>query len=111
MNNSAVEIANEAVNAIDRIYSSQEWRTIVIGLLDQWIPCSDRLPANGQFVLCWHPNIFDVWRRDSGEAHTGTGHHKNMVVRQLVAKDGVRWADEGVTHWQPIPPPPAPTKE
>ncbi len=75
-----------------------------------WISVDDRLPPHGSFNLCWFDSLFHTWGiEDGGIDHNGTGHHKHMLVRQLTAKDGVRWANEGVTHWwdEPLPQPPA----
>jgi hypothetical protein len=56
----------------------------------KWIATEDQLPKPGQKVIrygiAWNNEIYDV-----GE---------------MVTKDGLRWADFGVTHWMPLPEPP-----
>ena len=63
-----------------------------------WISVEDRLPAPGQYTLCFYDfPLLELW---------SDGRHTQMVVRQLVTTEGGRWADEGVTHWMPLPDPP-----
>lgn len=67
--------------------------------LAMWIKCSDRLPNKGQSVLCFYETALHHHIDPHGRSDW-------MVVRQLITDDGYRWADEGVTHWMPLPAPP-----
>lgn len=50
----------------------------------RWIPVGERLPEVGKWVIVWMPDKYDeveyTHRMENGE-----------------------WADEGVTHWMPLP--------
>ena len=63
-----------------------------------WVSVDERLPEAGQEVITVHPDIF--------KRPTAFGESQIYVIRQLVTPEGVRWADAGVTHWMPLPPPP-----
>ncbi len=77
----------------------------------KWISVKDELPEAGHFVLCTYDDAIDYWHQLIKE-HDGGGKPKmnnGYVVRQLVPENvpkGVTWADEGVTHWMPLPEPP-----
>jgi len=80
----------------------------------KWISVDDQLPENGQYVLCAYDDLMDYWGQLQNDDHNGNGVplelHKGYLVRQLKPIDGGRWADEGVTHWMPLPEPP-PTED
>lgn len=84
-----------------------------------WIPCAERLPADGQRVLCWVPG-HTVYL----PGKTGATEERFVVVLRFLkdyfihnpSKTGQAvgdhfWAGEGssnkffpeVTHWMPLP--------
>jgi hypothetical protein len=65
----------------------------------QWIDVNDKLPEPEQFVLAFYDGPIP-------RLITGNDREVQMIVRRLVADDGLRYADEGVTHWMPLPAPP-----
>ena len=72
--------------------------------MSEWISVKDRLPERGQVVIAIFPQQHHL--RDN--AHNfGKSAEWDCTIRELVSTNGMRWADEGVTHWMPLPPPPA----
>lgn len=70
-----------------------------------WIPVSERLPEPGQLVIALFPQQHHL--RDSAPRF-GKSSEWDCTVRELVSTfGGGRWADEGVTHWMPLPKVPA----
>lgn len=84
-----------------------------------WIPCSERLPADGTRVLCWLPR-HTVYL----PGKTGATEERNAVVLKFAADWFIKnpsktgrathrhfWLGEGtsnhffeeVTHWMPLP--------
>lgn len=62
-----------------------------------WIPCSERLPADGQRVLiCTGMQKIFVAAYDRSAA----------MFRQRVRQVMHAWYGEEVTHWMPLPEPP-----
>lgn len=75
----------------------------------EFIKVNEKLPEPGEIVLCYFDGLGNKYRRQIKKEQdeiSPTGHSLHHVVRQLVSEKGVRWADEGVTHWCPIPEPP-----
>ena len=72
-----------------------------------WIDVNDKLPEKGEHVLCiYNDLVAHICDLFDGK-HDGSGEYsRGFVIRQLVTSDGGRWADEGVTHWMPLPSPP-----
>ena len=70
--------------------------------MSEWIECSDRLPENSNDVTVYSPTlgVFNgyCWRGFFGEKspvfYSNSGEHD----------DGLK---DDVTHWMPLPPPPA----
>ena len=66
--------------------------------MSEWISIDERMPEPGEFVIAWADTPL-LRMLDHGK-------HDHIIVRQLLTQDGQRWADEGVTHWMKLPPPP-----
>lgn len=75
----------------------------------EWISVKDKLPEPGELVLCYFDGILNEYYRmkKKNDTVSGFGTSKHHVVRELITKNGERWADEGVTHWMPLPEPPS----
>lgn len=61
----------------------------------EWIPCSERLPENDDYVLC-------CVRTKAGRQNVVRGYYMDM-----------RWCcgmNSNVTHWMPLPEPPKEAK-
>jgi hypothetical protein len=73
----------------DKVFEIQDLKAELARLQAErrWIPVSERLPEVGKWVIVWMPDKYDeveyTHRMENGE-----------------------WADEGVTHWMPLPKPP-----
>lgn len=63
--------------------------------MSTWISVEERLPAPGQVVLRYGIAFQICFFPEMARAHIDRG--------ELVNRDGYRWADWGVTHWQPVP--------
>lgn len=73
----------------------------------KWISVDERLPEPGQIVVCIYDGLFHKMERVNGGRLplTDTGGISNYhIVRELVHSSGEQWANEGVTHWMPLPP-------
>ncbi len=95
---SIIDDAREALAAKHRIYSPGEWKAIVAGLLDQWIPCSERLPEFDVRVLAAQWKIGTKRYRVAEDYR-----HEEYGPRFWGKCDGFH----EVTHWQNLPAPPA----
>ncbi len=130
MSNSIIDDAREAL-AANRIYSPGEWKRLVAGLLDQWQDI-ETAPKDGRSILLlsvayddeiqgnvihhpakcaigrWDPEGTS-WVDEYGEL-TGDCHH---LEETGLWYSGFGWFQPNeVSHWQPIPSPPAaPEKE
>lgn len=70
-----------------------------------WIDVNDRLPENGEFVLCAFFDMLDYWSQLEADTGGKPVENTTYIIRQLKTDDGHRWADEGVSHWCRITPP------
>lgn len=67
---------------------------------ERWIPCGERVPEEGQYVLCVY---------EDGECVTD-----NVALCQfryhngepIFHDDGSNWPAANITHWRPLPAPP-----
>ena len=87
-----------------------------------WIPCAERLPEDGDRVLCWLPRNTVYLPGKSGateERHTVILRFLKDYFLKNASKTGKArgihfWTGEGtsnhffedVTHWRPLPAPP-----
>lgn len=63
--------------------------------MGEWIKCSERMPQDGQQVLCWlvrNPRQLILYFKAEKESDR---HSHFPPIR-----------DDLITHWQPLPPPP-----
>lgn len=70
-----------------------------------WIPCSERLPEDDDFVYIWLRPDFGV------ELHVGQYDKFNKkrvgwYVQVYEQNYGIEWYPITVTHWMPLPKPP-----
>ncbi len=106
-----LEDAREAATT-DRLYDGPTLKRIIAGILDQWIPCSDRLPESMTMKRWQLPDHLKLvlFRNDVayfvGFFFRGTWYNGNY--NDALTNSG--WVDD-VIEWQTLPPPPAPTKE
>lgn len=78
-----------------RLVMRTPWRIPAADVIErnQWIPVTERLPENGEYVLCFcRANIVCVLRRDKGGDWYENPTHVYM--------------SGFVTHWMPLPEPP-----
>lgn len=74
-----------------------------------WISVKDRMPSDGEYVLCYHLD----------DDHITVGYFESENVQFYIESDGskfytdsgwetqIPWAQKGdVTHWMPLPKPP-----
>jgi len=67
--------------------------------MSEWISVKDRLPKKGECVLCFYDSQLHKHIDPFGRSN-------RIVTRELIAENGMEWANEGVTHWMPLPEPP-----
>ena len=70
-----------------------------------WVPCSERLPEDDDFVYIWPRPEFGV------ELHVGQYcecHPKGdgWYAQVYEQNYGIEWYPINVTHWMPLPKPP-----
>ena len=67
----------------------------------RWIPCSERLPENGEYVLCWYEYFrygdFNAMFAAYGIGYCYNGHWGGEVANGTKAR---------VLAWMPLPEPP-----
>ena len=86
-------LMRQAADAIEELGVVVRTQKSVLDKFPRWIPVSERLPENGEYVLCFcRANIVCVLRRDKdGDWYENPTH---------VYMSGF------VTHWMPLPEPP-----
>ncbi len=84
-------IANRVI--VNEVSSSE-----LTGLLSGWIDRKERLPEEGQEVLAWidRPEGSRQWWQYIATIYRGSHFHAHF--------------EESITHWMPLPKPPAPCK-
>lgn len=70
-----------------------------------WIKCSEKMPNDGRAVIAYLPNYKD----DPNEIGVFIGWPIEDTVGEIWWEDlgGESYKSTQVTHWQPLPPPPA----
>lgn len=69
--------------------------------MSEWISVEERLPTNGEHVLCWYKYSCDrnysIWRENYGIGYCYNGHWGGEVANGILPR---------VIAWMPLPKPP-----